>query len=61
MKKYNHIEEINCLFEMIKTIMITKLPQTKIKQLLREYTHSEIRLWKDENWEFVIKDRIYLD
>ena len=61
MKKYDYLEEINCLFEMIKTIIITKLPQTKIKQLLREYTHSEIRLWKDENWEFIIKDRIYLD
>jgi hypothetical protein len=61
MKKYDHIEEVNCLFEMIKTIMITRLPQTKIKQLLREYTHSEIRLWKYINWDFIIKDKVYLD
>ena len=61
MQKYDHIEEVNWLFEMIKTIMITKISQTKIKQLLREFTHSEIRSWKHENWEFVITNLITTD
>jgi len=45
MTKSNHdyIEEINILLELIKTISITGLSQTKIKRLLKEYTHSEIR------------------
>ena len=61
MKNYDHLEEVNWLFEMIKTIMITKLSQTKVKQLLRDYTHSEIRNWKYENWEFIITDLVTLD
>ena len=61
MQKYDHIEEVNWLFEMIKTIMITKISQTKIKQLLREFTHTEIRNWKYENWEFIVINLITTD
>lgn len=61
MKNYDHLEEVNWLFEMIKTIMITKLSQTKVKQLLRDFTHSEIRNWKYENWEFIVTDLVTLD
>ncbi len=61
MKNYDHLEEVNWLFEMIKTIMITKLSQTKVKQLLRDYTHSEIRNWKYENWEFIVTDLVTHD
>ena len=60
-QNYDHLEEVNWLFEMIKTIMITKLSQTKVKQLLKDYTHSEIRNWKYENWEFIIRDLITHD
>lgn len=63
MKNINQeqLEEINLLLELIKTMFITWLSQTNIKQLLKEYTHSEIRNWKFVDWEFVIKDQIYLD
>lgn len=61
MKNYDHLEEVNWLFEMIKTIMITKLSQTKVKQLLRDYTHSEIRNWKYVKWEFIVTDLITHD
>lgn len=37
------LEEVNLLFEMIKTMLITGLSQTKINQLLKKYTHYEIR------------------
>lgn len=59
--KFEYIEEVNWLFELIKTILITQLSITKIKQLLKEYTHSEIRDWKYENWEFKVKDLITHD
>lgn len=63
MKNINQeqLEEINLLLELIKTMFITWLSQTNIKQLLKEYTHSEIRNGKYVDWEFVIKDQIYLD
>ena len=61
MQKYDHIEEVNWLFEMIKTIMITKTSQTKIKQLLRDFTHTEIRNWKYRNWEFLVTNLITTD
>ena len=41
--KFENLEEVNSLFELIKTMLLTQLPQTKIKQLLRDFTHSEIR------------------
>ena len=59
--KSENLEEVNLLFELIKTILLTWLPQTKVKQLLRDYTHSEIRNWKYENWEFIIKNLITHD
>lgn len=63
MTKSNHdyIEEINILLELIKTISITGLSQTKIKRLLKEYTHSEIRSWKYVMWKFIVNDEIYHD
>lgn len=63
MNNLNHdqLEEVNLLFELCKTILLTWLSQTKVKQYLKEYTHSEIRNWKYINWEFVIKHLIYLD
>ncbi len=63
MKNLNQdqLEEVNLLFELSKTILITWLSQTKVKQYLKEYTHSEIRCWKYLNWEFVIKNKVYLD
>lgn len=55
--KFENLEEVNSLFELIKTMLLTQLPQTKIKQLLRDFTHTEIRNWKYENWEFIVTDR----
>ena len=44
MKMHNEtLEEANLLFEMIKTMLITGLPQTHIGNLLKSYTHYEIR------------------
>ncbi len=40
---YETLEEANLLFEMIKTMLITGLSQTRIAQLLKQYTHYEIR------------------
>jgi len=59
--KSENIEEVNGLFELIKTMLLTWLSQTKIKQFLREFTHSEIRNWKYENWEFIVIDLITHD
>ncbi len=63
MKNLNQeqLEEINLLFELVKTMFITWLSQTKIKQFLKEYTHTEIRNWKYENWEFIITHLVSLD
>jgi len=58
---YEQLEEINSLFEFIKTMLITGLYLTKVKQLLKKYTHSEIRRWKYENWEFIVEDLIVID
>jgi len=59
--KFENLEEVNGLFELIKTMLLTQLSQTKIKQLLRDFTHSEIRNWKYENWEFIVEDLIAID
>ena len=59
--KFENLEEVNSLFELIKTMLLTQLSQTKIKQLLRDFTHSEIRNWKYINWEFVITNLITID
>ena len=56
-----NIDEVNWLFELIKTMLLTQLSQTKIKQLLRDFTHSEIRNWKYINWEFVVTNLITID
>lgn len=42
-ENYELLEEVNLLFEMIKTILITGLSQSKITPLLTQYTHYEIR------------------
>ena len=59
--KFENLEEVNSLFELIKTMLLTQLSQTKIKQLLRDFTHSEIRNWKYINWEFVVTNLITID
>ena len=59
--KFENLEEVNSLFELIKTMLLTQLSQTKIKQLLRDFTHSEIRNWKYINWEFVVTNLITTD
>jgi len=59
--KFENLEEVNSLFELIKTMLLTQLSQTKIKQLLRDFTHSEIRNWKYINWEFVVTNLITVD
>ena len=59
--KFENLEEVNSLFELIKTMLLTQLPQTKIKQLLRDFTHSEIRNWKYKNWEFIVTNLITTD
>ena len=56
--KFENIEEVNGLFELIKTMLLTWLSQTKIKQLLRNFTHTEIRNWKYENWDFIVSNLI---
>lgn len=58
---YDQLEEVNLLFELIKTMLITWLSQTKVRQFLREYTHLEIRNWNYVNWEFVITNLVNLD
>jgi len=52
------LEEANLLFEMIKTMLITWLSQTQINQLLRRYTHYEIRNGRYVNGKFVVEDLI---
>ncbi len=49
-----HLEEVNLLFELIKTMMITGISQTMIKRYLKEYTHTEIRNWRYEDWVFIV-------
>ena len=58
---FEHLEEVNSLFELIKTMLLTQLSQTKVKQFLRDYTHSEIRNWKYKNWEFIVIDLVIHD
>lgn len=44
MKMHNEtLEEANLLFEMIKTMLITGLPQTEVSRFLKFHTHYEIR------------------
>ena len=56
--KPENLEEVNLLIELVKTILLTWLSQTKVKQLLRDHTHTEIRNWKYVNWEFVITNLV---
>jgi hypothetical protein len=42
-------------------MLLTWLSQTETKRYLKEYTHSEIRNWKYENWEFLVTDLITKD
>jgi hypothetical protein len=56
-----NLEEVNLLFELIKTMLLTWLSQTMIKRYLKEYTHTEIRNWVYENWVFIAPDLVTLD
>ena len=58
---FENLEEVNCLFELIKTMLLTWLSQTEIKKYLKEYTHSEIRNWIYEDWVFIAPDLIVTD
>jgi hypothetical protein len=58
---YEHLEEVNSLFELIKTMLLTWLSREKTIRFLKDYTHSEIRNWKYVNWEFIITNLIILD
>jgi hypothetical protein len=58
---YRQIDEVNMLFENIKTILITWLPQARVKKLLKKYTHNEIRCWERINNKFVITDLVMHD
>lgn len=55
-RKSDNIEEVNGLFELIKTMLLTWLSQTQTKQYLKEYTHTEIRNWFYDDWVFIVKD-----
>lgn len=59
--KYEHLEEVNMMFEMIKTMLLTWLAETKVKKLLKNYTHFEIRSGKLREGKFVITDLIMHD
>jgi hypothetical protein len=58
---FENLEEVNCLFELIKTMLLTWLSQTETKKYLKEYTHSEIRNWIYEDWVFIAPDLIVTD
>ena len=59
--KYNQIDEVNMLFEIIKTILMTWLPHKKIRKLLSKYTHHEIRCWKIVGNKFIVADLVMHD
>ena len=63
MKNLNHdqLEEVNLLFELIKTMLLTWLSQTMTKRYLKEYTHTEIRNWIYEDWVFIAPDLVTHD
>ena len=56
-----NLEEVNTLFELIKTMLLTWLSQTETKRYLKEYTHSEIRNWIYEDWVFIAPDLVFTD
>jgi hypothetical protein len=56
-----NIDEVNWLFELIKTMLLTWLSQTMIKRYLKEYTHTEIRNWIYQDWVFIAPDLVILD
>lgn len=59
MKMHNEtLEEANLLFELIKTMLITGLPQTQITKYLKSHTHYEIRNGRYIDWEFVVEDLV---
>jgi len=59
MKMHNEtLEETNLLFEMIKTMLITGLPQTQINLFLKSHTHYEIRNGRYIDWAFVVEDLV---
>lgn len=59
--KYEHLEEVNMMFEIIKTMLLTWLAETKVRRLLKNYTHFEIRGGKIKNGKFVVTDLIIHD
>lgn len=58
---YEHLEEVNTLFEVIKTMLITGLSQRQVRKHLTTYTHSEIRNGKCVNGRFVVADEVVHD
>ena len=56
-----NIDEVNWLFELIKTMLLTWLSQTMIKRYLKEYTHTEIRNWVFQDWVFIAPDLVTLE
>lgn len=60
-ENYELLEEVNLLFEMIKTMLITGLPQSKITPLLTKYTHYEIRRWTYSRWKFRVDHLVRID
>lgn len=63
MNKVTHkqVDEVNMLFEMIKTILITWLSAQKVKKFLKTYTHYEIRCGHYEGGKFVVENHIIHD
>ena len=59
--QYKEIDEVNMLFEMIKTILITWLSSKKVKKLLKTHTHYEIRCGHYEGGKFVLENHVIHD
>ncbi len=58
---YEALEEVNLLFETIKTILITWLPNKNISKLLKDYTHYEIRSGDFIDGKFIVHDLVQSD
>ena len=59
--EHKQIDEVNMMFETMKTILITWLSQSQVKKLLKSYTHYEIRWGSFVKGKFVVNDLIMHD
>ena len=59
--QHKQVDEVNMLFEMIKTILITWLSAQKVKKLLKTHTHYEIRCGHYEGGKFVVNNIVTHD